>query len=57
MLETLLLAPKSGAVDAAARAAMLFTNPARAMRELAPAFKRQEASMETAFWNSRYVRQ
>lgn len=38
------------------RAAAMFTNPRRAMRDLAPAFKKQEASMERAFWDSRYVR-
>jgi hypothetical protein len=39
-----------------ARAAAMFMNPRRAMRELAPAFKKQEAGMERAFWDSRYVR-
>lgn len=39
-----------------ARAASMFMNPTRAMRDLAPAFKKQEASMEQAFWTSRYVR-
>jgi hypothetical protein len=38
------------------RAAAMFRDPARAMRDLAPAFKKQEAKMEEAFWNSRYVR-
>lgn len=38
-----------------ARAVSMFRNPARAMRDLAPAFKKQEAGMEQAFWNSRYA--
>ena len=38
-----------------ARALSMFRNPARAMRDLAPAFKKQEAGMEQAFWNSRYA--
>lgn len=39
-----------------ARAARLFGDPARALREMAPAFKRLEPGMERAFWGSRYVR-
>ena len=39
-----------------ARAVMLFRHPRRALRLLAPEFKRQEASMEDLFWKSRYVR-
>jgi hypothetical protein len=38
------------------RAAALFVDPARAMRTMAPEFKRREAEMEAAFWGSRYVR-
>jgi hypothetical protein len=38
-----------------ARAAMMFLEPALALRLLAPEFKRQEAKMEKAFWGSRYV--
>lgn len=37
------------------RAALLFGNPERALRLLAPEFKRQEAEMEDLFWRSRYV--
>jgi hypothetical protein len=39
-----------------ARAARMFSDPARALREMAPEFKRQEAGMERSFWGSRYVR-
>jgi hypothetical protein len=39
-----------------ARAAMMFLEPALALRILATEFKRQEAEMEKAFWGSRYVR-
>lgn len=39
-----------------ARASLMLTDPARALREMALAFKRQEAAMEGAFWGSRYVR-
>jgi hypothetical protein len=39
-----------------ARAAQLFLDPAGAMREMAPEFKRREAEMEAVFWRSRYVR-
>jgi hypothetical protein len=38
------------------KAAGLFLDPARTLRELAPQFKRVEPHMETAFWNSKYVR-
>ncbi|MDQ3995736.1 MAG: hypothetical protein M3303_01825 [Gemmatimonadota bacterium] len=38
------------------RAARLFLDPAGAMRELAPAFKRLEPEMESTFWRSKYVR-
>jgi hypothetical protein len=37
------------------RAAGLFLDPAGTLRELAPKFKQIEPSMETAFWNSKYV--
>lgn len=37
------------------RAAMMFLNPQEALRALAPEFKKSEADMENAFWNSRYV--
>ena len=39
-----------------ARAVMLFRRPRRALRLLAPEFKKQEAGMEDLFWKSRYVR-
>ena len=40
-----------------ARAArQLLLDPAAMLRALAPAYKRQEGTMENAFWNSRYVR-
>jgi len=38
------------------RAARLFLDPARSLRELAPEFKRIEPFVEHAFWNSKYVR-
>ncbi len=38
------------------RAAMMFAQPAEALRLLAPEFKAQEAGMERAFWGSRYAR-
>ncbi len=41
--------------ESAERAMMMMSDPARALRELAPAFKRTEAQMEAAFWRSRYV--
>ncbi len=36
-----------------ARAAMMLLEPARALRELAPEFKRLEPHMERLFWGSR----
>lgn len=44
------------AEEDAGRAMMMITEPSRALRELAPAFKRLEPRMEAAFWRSRYVR-
>jgi hypothetical protein len=38
------------------RALAMFHNPRRALRELAPEFKRLEPTMERTFWNSRYAR-
>jgi hypothetical protein len=38
------------------RAAQMITDPAGAMRDLAPTFKAREASFERLFWGSRYVR-
>ena len=38
------------------KAAQLFLNPAVALKALAPAYKRQEAGMDSLFWGSRYVR-
>jgi hypothetical protein len=38
------------------RAAKMLLDPAGALRELAPDFKRVEAGMEDVFWRSRYVR-
>jgi hypothetical protein len=38
-----------------ARALLLFTDPNRALRLLASAFKQKEAGMEDVFWRSRYV--
>jgi hypothetical protein len=36
-------------------AASLFLDPAGALRRLAPAFKREERTIEQAFWSSRYA--
>jgi hypothetical protein len=44
------------AEESPARAARLFLDPAGAMRELAPVFKRLEPEMESTFWRSKYVR-
>ena len=38
------------------KAAMMFFNPDRALRALAPEFKKVEAEMEGQFWGSKYVR-
>jgi hypothetical protein len=38
------------------RAARLYLDPAGALRELAPAFKRLEGDLERRFWSSRYAR-
>ena len=35
--------------------ARLFLDPRGSLRRMAPAFKRQEATMESAFWGSRYA--
>lgn len=45
------------AEEDAARATLLFREPHRALRLLAPSFKAQEAGMEELFWGSRYVQQ
>ena len=37
------------------KAAMIFFDPERALRMLAPEFKKVEEEMEDLFWNSRYV--
>lgn len=37
-------------------AAELFLDPAAGLQRLAPEYKRHEAGLEQAFWNSRYVR-
>ncbi len=37
------------------RAAMMFLEPRQALRSLAPQFKKVEAELEKAFWNSRYA--
>lgn len=37
------------------KAAALFLDPAGSLRRLAPAFKREEPSLEASFWSSRYV--
>jgi hypothetical protein len=37
-------------------AAMIVADPARALRKLAPAYKRREARMEELFWESRFNR-
>lgn len=42
------------AEDDQGRAMEMFRDPSRALRELAPAYKRQERGMEAAFWGSRY---
>ena len=39
------------------RAALMVTEPHKALRLLAPEFKKHEPLMEDAFWRSRYVRQ
>jgi hypothetical protein len=39
-----------------ARAAQLVLNPEQLLRDVAPAFKEQEARMEALFWGSRYAR-
>ena len=44
------------AEENAERAMMMITDPSRALRELAPAFKQLERRMEADFWGSRYVR-
>jgi hypothetical protein len=38
------------------RAALLLDHPERALREMAPAFKKLEPQIEDLFWKSRYVR-
>ena len=38
------------------RAGMLFFAPQQALKIMAPEFKRVESTMETLFWNSKYVR-
>jgi hypothetical protein len=43
------------AEESEAQAALLFTAPSIALRQLAPAYKRQEANMERLFWGSRYA--
>jgi hypothetical protein len=40
----------------AAMVAMMFLNPEKALRKLAPEFKQIEAQMEDEFWRSRYAR-
>jgi hypothetical protein len=44
------------AEQSASAARRLVLDPAAMLRGLAPAYKRQEPTMEQAFWNSRYVR-
>ncbi len=39
-----------------AKAMQLFLDPAAALKAIAPAFKRQEAGMDSLFWGSRYVK-
>jgi hypothetical protein len=39
-----------------ARAALMLLSPRAALRELAPAFKQMEPTMESTFWRSRYAR-
>jgi hypothetical protein len=43
------------AEESAVLAAALFLDPSGSLRRLAPAFKRQETAMESAFWGSKYV--
>ena len=38
------------------RAAEMLLDPRAALRRLAPAYKRQEAGMDSVFWRSRYAR-
>ena len=45
-----------GAGEDLPRAALLFRSPRRALRLLAPEFKRSEPEMEDVFWRSRHVR-
>lgn len=44
------------AEEDASRASAMLSDPRRTFRDLAPAFKRLEGSMEQTFWSSRYVR-
>ena len=44
------------AEENAERLARLFLAPSVALREMAPAYKRLEPEMESAFWGSRYAR-
>ena len=37
------------------RAALLFADPERALRELAPEFKAREPQLEDLFWRSRFA--
>jgi hypothetical protein len=39
-----------------ARVAQIMLNPEQVLRDVAPAFKKQEATMEALFWGSRYAR-
>ncbi len=42
--------------ESAARLVLLFNHPQRALRDLAPAYKRLEPEFEALFWRSRYAR-
>jgi len=44
------------AEEDAARATLMFTDPARTLRDLAPGYARLEPQMERVFWGSRYAR-
>ena len=44
------------AEESPAHAALMLTDPRRALRQMAPEFKRGEAEMESQFWRSRYAK-
>lgn len=46
--------PEWSGEENAALAALVFTDPAAALRRMAPLFKAKEGTMESAFWSSRF---